>query len=193
MLFKQAPQPRGPFVYLRRVAIADRENWLALRRESKSFLQPWEPLWDSQVLTRAGFSRFCNYHTSGWKDGHLRGFLIFSNQTDTLLGGITLSNIRYGANMSANLGYWIGKPHARKGYMQEAIILILDYAFISLGLNRVEASCMPDNRPSSRLLLKNKFVNEGEARAYLHINGVWEDHLLFAILACDERPRLPEL
>ena len=193
LLFRDFPHLRGPFVYLRRSSHKDSVAWISLRKASKDFLQPWEPLWDDQVLTSDGFIRFKNYHRDGWRDGHLRGFLIFRNENEDLLGGITLSNIRYGVNMSASVGYWVGAPHARKGYMQEALILAMDYAFLTLHLNRIEASCMPDNRPSSRILLKSGFTIEGEARAYLHINGVWEDHLLFALLARDKRPRLPDL
>ncbi len=193
LFFRDFPHLRGPFVYLRRASLRDSAAWISLRKASQSFLQPWEPLWDEQVLAPSGFTRFNNYHRDGWRDGHLRGFLIFHNESDDLLGGITLSNIRYGVNMSASIGYWIGAPHVRKGYMQEALILAMDYAFLSLRLNRVEASCMPDNLPSSRLLLKSGFAIEGEARAYLHINGVWEDHLMFSLLARDKRPRLPGL
>ena len=191
--FRLPIELRGPFVTLRRVSRGVESEWLSLRRRSRDFLQPWEPLWSSDVLTPRGFSLFLEYHGKGWREGILRGFLIFRNDDGGLVGGITFSNIRYGANLTASVGYWIGIDYVRRGYMREALALILDYGFVEMGLNRVEASCMPDNRPSTRLLLRCGFQIEGEGRSYLYINGVWEDHLLFAILAKDRRLRLETL
>ena len=170
---------RGPFVTLRRVSHGVEGEWISLRRRSRDFLQPWEPVWSKDVLTPRGFGMFLEYHRDGWRAGTLRGFLIFRNGSGELVGGITLSNIRYGANMTASVGYWMGIDYVRRGYMREALALILDYGFGEMGLNRIEASCMPDNRPSTRLLLRCGFRIEGEGRSYLYINGVWEDHLLF--------------
>ena len=191
--FRLPIELRGPFVTLRRVSRGVEEEWLALRRRSRNFLQPWEPLWSKDVLTSRGFGMFLGYHKKGWRAGNLRGFLIFRNDDGRLVGGITLNNILYGANMTASVGYWTGIDYVRRGYMREALTLILDYGFGEIKLNRIEASCMPDNRPSTRLLLRCGFRIEGEGRSYLYINGVWEDHLLFAILAKDERLRLEEL
>ena len=184
---------RGPFVTLRRVSHGVEGEWISLRRRSRDFLQPWEPVWSKDVLTPRGFGMFLEYHRDGWRAGTLRGFLIFRNGSGELVGGITLSNIRYGANMTASVGYWMGIDYVRRGYMREALALILDYGFGEMGLNRIEASCMPDNRPSTRLLLRCGFRIEGEGRSYLYINGVWEDHLLFAILAKDARTRMETL
>ncbi len=183
---------------LRRVSRGVEGEWISLRRRSRDFLQPWEPLWSKDVLTSRGFAMFLDYHQRGWKSEILRGFLIFRNEDGVddagrLVGGITLSNIRYGANMTASVGYWTGIDYVRRGYMREALSLILEYGFGELGLNRIEASCMPDNRPSTRLLLRCGFRIEGEGRSYLCIDGVWEDHLLFAILAKDRRLRLETL
>ena len=61
----------------------------------------------------------------------------------------------------------------------------MPFAFGSLRLHRLEAACIPSNAASIRLLEKAGFVREGYAREYLCINGLWQDHLLFARL--DER------
>ena len=105
-----------------------------------------------------------------------------------LVGGITLSNVRRGVSLSASMGYWMGKPHARKGYMAEAIQLSLGFSFDTLGLHRIEAACLPSNTPSRNLLLKSGVVQEGFARSYLRINGTWQDHVCYAILRTDSRP-----
>ena len=49
----------------------------------------------------------------------------------------------------------------------------------------LEAACLPSNEASIRLLRRSGFTEEGYARRYLKINGVWQDHLLFA-LVCDD-------
>ncbi len=72
--------------------------------------------------------------------------------------------------------------------MTDALKGIVAYAFDELGLHRLEAACLPTNIPSQRLLRRTGFTEEGFARAYLKINGRWEDHLLFAMVSTDPRP-----
>ena len=67
----------------------------------------------------------------------------------------------------------------------------LRFAFNDLALHRVEAACLPANEPSRRLLERVGFHREGMARAYLRINGVWADHLLYAALSSDRLPGGP--
>src|SRR3546814_6515314 len=99
-----------------------------------------------------------------------------STRTDTLFPlhdalPITLANLRRGVAQSGSLGYWMGKPYAGRGYMSEAVQLVLQFAFDSLGLNRVEAACLPHNAASRTLLVRGGFTEEGLARQYLCING----------------------
>ena len=114
-----------------------------------------------------------------------RSFLVFRAEDEALIGGLSLSNMRRGVAQSANLGYWVGAPHARQGYMTEALRTGLGYAFDQLKLHRLEAACLPSNEASRRLLAKLGFTEEGRARAYLRINGRWQDHLIYALLAED--------
>ncbi len=116
-------------------------------------------------------------------------FLHLPQRRDALAGGVGLSNVRRGVAETASLGYWIGEPFARPGYMTAALPLVLDFAFARLRLHRVEAACLPSNVPSRALLLRTGFQQEGYARSYLLIDGKWQDHLLFAIL----RERLAHL
>lgn len=85
----------------------------------------------------------------------------------------------------ASLGYWMGAPFARQGYMTQALKIIIPFTFHRLEMHRIEAACLPRNTPSRGLLQKLGFVEEGLARRYLLINGVWEDHLLFGLVADD--------
>lgn len=177
----------GPRILLRPAASRDAAAWVALRRASADFLQPWEPTWPPDGATAAVFHRRRIQAKEEWRDETGYGFLIFERENGDLLGGITLSNVRRGVAYTGSLGYWIGAPHARKGYMTEAVGCMLDFSFGPLQLHRVEAACLPENEPSRGLLLKCGFRHEGLAREYLKINGRWCDHVTFGILATDPR------
>ena len=95
---------------------------------------------------------------------------------------MTLGNVRRGVAQCGTLGYWMGEKYAGQGYMAKAVRALLRHAFLEMGLHRIEAACAPDNERSRRLLERLGFQREGYARAYLLIDGAWQDHLLFAML-----------
>src|SRR5215467_7037629 len=171
----------GDRVFLRPPERGDYEAWASLRAGSRNFLSPWEPSWPPDALSRANFRVRVARYAEDWRTDQAYNFFIFARD-GTLLGGIGLANIRRGVSETASLGYWIGEPFARRGYMTAALPLILDFAFGRLRLHRVEAACLPTNVPSRALLLGAGFEQEGYARQYLCIDGRWQDHLLFAIL-----------
>lgn len=181
------PRLRGERVFLRPPALGDWRAWSELREESRDFLKPWEPTWPRDALSRAAFRRRLRQYTNEWREGTGYSFFIFRAREERLLGGVSLANVRQGVAQSASLGYWMGKDHANKGYMGEALPQVLDYAFETLGLHRIEAACLPENGPSRSLLSKLGFVEEGIARKYLRIDAEWRDHLLFAMLSEDWR------
>ncbi|MFQ6018509.1 MAG: GNAT family N-acetyltransferase [Kiloniellaceae bacterium] len=172
-------------VYLRPPVQRDWREWAALRAESRDFLVPWEPAWAYDALTRGAFRRRLRTYRAEMRQGTSYSFLVFRRADDALLGGVTISNVRRGVAQSASLGYWIGVPYTRQGYMTEALGAVLDFAFGRLGLHRVEAACLPDNLASKALLVKAGFREEGFAREYLRISGHWQDHVLFGILRDD--------
>ena len=100
-----------------------------------------------------------------------------------MVGGITLSNVRRGVAQMGSIGYWVGQPFARQGHTLAAVNAVTRFSFDRLGLHRVEAACIPTNEPSRGVLLKAGFTQEGLARAYLRINGIWHDHLLFGMVS----------
>ena len=190
LLSNNAPAVRllGSKVFLRPSDRTDEKQWIIIREESREFLEYWEPTWPADATTSAAFRRRLKKFSADWRDGLTYAFLIFRREDEVLVGGITLSNVRRGVSLSASMGYWMGKMHARNGYMAEAIQLSLDFSFDTLGLHRIEAACLPSNTPSRNLLLKSGFFQEGFARSYLRINGTWQDHVCYAILRTDSRP-----
>jgi [ribosomal protein S5]-alanine N-acetyltransferase len=169
----------GSKVMLRLPEMDDFEEWQALRRSSRAFLEQWEPSWDDRELTRGSFRDRVRRCSQLAEEDNAYAYLMFAHEGN-LVGGITLSNVRRGVAQMGSLGYWIGEPYKRRGFMSDAVEVMTQHAFSNLALNRVEAACLPRNVASVRLLEVCGFEHEGLARKYLKINGVWEDHLLFA-------------
>ena len=179
----------GDRVFLRPPERGDYEAWARLRAGSRDFLIPWEPSWPPDALSRASFRARVTRYADDWRTDQAYNFFIFAHD-ETLVGGIGLSNIRRGVSESASLGYWVGEPFARQGYMTATLPLAIDFGFERLGLHRLEAACLPSNIPSRSLLARAGFHQEGCAREYLCIAGKWQDHVLFAILRGDRSTRL---
>lgn len=179
----------GATIYLRPPAESDFAEWAALRQKSRDFLIPWEPTWPRDALTKASWRRRLRHYGEEWHDGTSYSFLLFRNRDDALLGGITLSNVRRGVAQTGTIGYWVGASYARQGVMTEGVQVVLGFSFNDLGLHRIEAACLPGNTASRSLLAKCGFREEGYAPQYLKINGAWEDHVLFALLASEMKQR----
>ncbi|ALA18178.1 MULTISPECIES: GNAT family N-acetyltransferase [unclassified Chelatococcus] len=179
------PAVRGEGLYLRAPQMADFSQWAALRAESRRFLEPWEPLWPADDLTRSSFRRRVRRYAQEIASDTAYPFLIFRQDDDVLLGGLTLGFVRRGVAQTCTLGYWVGERYARQGHMTRAVRAAVGFAFRNLALRRVEAACLPSNAASIRLLEKVGFSREGYARRYLCIAGTWQDHLLYALLSDD--------
>src|SRR5580693_3359558 len=173
----------GEGVRLRPHRSGDFDEWAALRSRSRAFLQPWEPTWPVDDLTRAAWRRRLSAYAHDIERGLAYPFLVFRQSDNAMVGGITLSNIRRGVAQMGQIGYWVGLPFTRQGFTVAAVRGVVGFSLGRLGLHRLEAACIPENEPSRRLLLKAGFELEGRASAYLKINGDWRDHLLFGLVA----------
>lgn len=187
-LFRRRPPAlRGKRVRLRVPHSSDFREWAALRRESAGFLIPWEPRWATDELERTAWNQRLRRYRREAAGGTAIAFLIFENEGGRLVGGITMGNIRYGVSQSAQLGYWMGQRYAGRGFMQDAIAAMLQFAFETMRLHRMEAACIPSNQRSIHVLEKAGFRREGLLQAYLLINGKWQDHFLYGLISEDWR------
>lgn len=177
----------GDGVYLRAPRERDHDAWAALRAESKEFLQPWEAAWPVGDLSRAAFRR----RLRAWRAEAERavGYALFVFRKDNVFVGACRILQIQPSQKSATVAYWIGAPHARRGHMRAAMAVVLDFAFGTLGLHRLEATCEPSNIASRSLLLSLGFQQEGHARGLRYLRDAWQDSLLFGLLADDPRPR----
>ena len=173
---------------LRVPALTDYRAWARLRRDSAAFLQPWEPLWTADELSRATFRSRIRSQTAQIAQGRALPYFLFERATDTLLGGLTVSNVRRGVAQAGTLGYWMGRPYAGQGFMREAVAAVCEHLHGAQGLHRIEAATIASNARSVALLERCGFRCEGVARAYLKIDDRWQDHLLYARIKGDPVP-----
>ena len=172
------PELEDAAVRLRPPRYADYKAWRDLRDSSRAFLEPWEPSWETDMLTRAGYRKRVRLMAQDWRDDRGYAFHIFEQSSQALVGGINLTGVRRRAAQYASLGYWMGEGMAGRGLMSAALRVLLPAAFQKFGLHRVEAACIPENAPSRALLAKFGFRTIGLSRNYLRIDGRWRDHIL---------------
>src|SRR4051812_40755881 len=171
----RAFETTGPRIGLCRPSAADADEFLALAQANAEFLRPWV----DPPATREKFESYLQSRQLAADDG----FLICELSSNRIAGVINVSCIVRGVFQSAYLGYWIGEAFARRGYMTEAMNLLIRYAFGQMGLHRLEANIQPQNLASIALVRRCGFQREGYSPKYLKIFGEWRDHERWAILA----------
>lgn len=171
-------------VAVRPVRLRDAGEWSRVRLRDREHLEKWEPTslgswaernalwaWPPQWAALRGLAR--------------RGqCLPFTITVDgEFAGQITIGNVIRGSLRSAWVGYWVSSAAVKGGVATAAVALVVDHAFVSAGLHRIEATVRPENAASLRVLRKSGFREEGRFQRYLDVEGDWRDHLCFAITA----------
>lgn len=169
---------RSDHIRLRLLGEDDAEAALEYALENREFLEAWEPAREKTWYTLEAQLADIEAAVADAADDRRYAFGVFHE--DELVGRITLNQVVRGVFQNAYLGYSIAERWNGRGFATEAVRLTLDYAFGEAGLHRVQAAVMPRNAGSIRVLEKNGFREEGYAVGYLRINGVWEDHRIFA-------------
>lgn len=170
-------------VLLRPAVSSDYRSWLTLRSRNEKRLRPVEPAWPADALSQEYFARKVQSHDRDRRLDRAHCFLIFDRHSGALVGGMNLNAVIRGAAQYCSLGYWIGEEYEGQGLMTESGRLLIGHAFGALNLQRINAACLPDNTRSSALLNRLGFNEEGFARKYLQINGLWRDHVLYGLCA----------
>jgi len=185
----------GSRVELRPLRESDFPEWQAVRRANREWLTPWEPKPPSSqpdvVEDRLAFSARCSARDRERQMDTGHGFGVFAE--GRLVGEMNLSGVQRGPFQSGHVGYWIDHRHAGREYAPEALVVVLDYAFETLGLHRVQINIIPRNHASRRVVEKLGIRDEGVALGYLEINGCWEDHVRYAITSEEWQEQGPEL
>lgn len=189
------PELRTRRLVLRPLVTSDYGAWLDVRMRNEEWLTPWEPRSTpgrpDVVRDPRAFASRCGARAREQQLGTGYGFGIFVN--GALAGEINLSSIRRGPLQSGDVGYWIDKDQAGKSFMSEAVAGMLRFAFEDLRLHRLEIDIIPRNHRSRRVMEKLAIREEGLALRLVEINGVWEDHVRYAMTAEEWQERRAEL
>ncbi|MEA2829235.1 MAG: [ribosomal protein S5]-alanine N-acetyltransferase [Actinomycetota bacterium] len=186
---------RGRRVTLRPLSAADFDGWREVRQRNRGWLLKWEPKpppgAPDDTESRPAFVARCGAREREWQMGSGYGFGIFVG--GKFAGELNLSGVQRGPFQNAYVGYWIDEAHAGHGYVPEALVVAARFAFEELGLHRLQVAIIPRNRASRRVAEKLNLREEGIAHRYLAINGVWEDHIRYALTSEDWATRREEL
>ena len=194
----------GRRVKLRPLVSSDFPAWQEVRRRNAAWLTPWEPARNPNlpdvVESGEAFAMRCSARERERQLGTGFGFGIVVpdpsgglRHAERFCGEINLSSVQRGPFQSAYVGYWIDQGQAGHGYMPEAVVLLARFAFEQVHLHRIQISIIPRNYRSRRVVEKLKLRDEGVAQRYLEINGVWEDHLRYALTVEEWQDRRDEL
>lgn len=156
------------------------------RVQNKDFLQPWEPLRPAEFFTSGFWDYQLRHVIRDYRDGNSLCLVIMDEADTQVMGVCNFTNIVRGTFMACQLGYALAEKHQGKGLMLEALTHAIDFVFTQLGLHRVMAAYIHRNVRSERLLQRLDFVKEGEAKKYLEIVGLWEDHILTSLVNPNE-------
>lgn len=111
---------------------------------------------------------------------NLKRFGIELKETGKIIGVTDLYNINL-KSKKLKLGYWIGKNYRRKGYADEAVKKVIEYAFENYDVNEIIATTLTDNDPSMNLLIKNGFVRGKILKNDRFFEGKYMDSVQFVL------------
>lgn len=185
----------GKRIMLRPLVSADFSAWSEVRTRNGDWLLRWEPIAATGIgdpsRDRSAFDLRC---ANRERDRHIGAAYSFGIFVDGAFAGeINLNNIVRGAFQNAHVGYWIDQARAGRSYMSEAVVVVAKFAFEEIYLHRLEINIIPRNANSRRVMEKLAIREEGLSTGFLEINGVWEDHVRFAILKEEWQARRTEL
>lgn len=174
---------KGRRIELRPLQSDDFKQWSEVRNANVDWLTQWEPTRPAGtpdvINDKNVFSTRCNARDRERHLGSGYGFGIFVDEEFS--GEINISSIQRGPFQNCYVGYWIDNRKAGRGYTPESLVLLLRFAFEELNLHRVQVAIIPRNASSRRVVEKLELRKEGIAQKYLEINGMWEDHIRFAM------------
>jgi ribosomal-protein-alanine N-acetyltransferase len=171
---------RSGRVGLRPLSLRDARAWREVRARNRDWLVPWEatvPPGDNAAP--ATFRSMVLDLRRQARAGRAMPFAVTLD--DHFVGQLTVSNIVGGSARWGQVGYWVDQAHAGRGVIPTAVALAVDHCLFEAGLHRVEVAIRPENTASLRVVQKLGFNEYGYAPRYLHIDGAWRDHRLFAI------------
>jgi [ribosomal protein S5]-alanine N-acetyltransferase len=169
----------GPVV-VRPLEVGDSGAWRDLRSRNAEWLRPWDATMPPGSGRAAGsYRQVAKRLLRLAKQGHALPFAI--EVDGRFAGQVTVNNVVRGSAQFASIGYWLGQEHAGRGIMPTAVAMVIDHCFTEVGLHRMEICVRPENTNSLRVVEKLGVREVGYAPLFLHIDGAWRDHRIFAV------------
>ncbi len=167
-------------VTLRPLAGSDEAAWRSARERNAAWLVPWDatvpPGGDARPAT---FRQLVRRLHKMARAGTTYPFAV--EVSGSFAGQLTVNNIVRGSAQFASLGYWLDQEYAGRGIMPRAVAMAIDHCFTAAGLHRVEIAIRPENTNSLRVVEKLGMREVGFAPRFLHIDGAWRDHRIYAV------------
>jgi [ribosomal protein S5]-alanine N-acetyltransferase len=170
---------RSRDVVLRPLRRRDRKAWREARERNRDWLRPWDATSPAGTHPPRTFGSMVRHTERQAAAGQAMPFVIEID--GVLVGQVTVNNVVRGSAQFASIGYWIDQDHAGRGLMTRAVAMAIDHCFFVLKLHRVDVAIRPENTASLRVVEKLGITEYGFAPRFLHIDGDWRDHRLFAI------------
>ncbi|MPZ61268.1 MAG: GNAT family N-acetyltransferase [Propionibacteriales bacterium] len=169
---------------VRPIRLRDGRAWRRLRARNRSWLHEWDAtLPPGGEETASSYGRMVRQLRSSARAG--RALPYVSTYDGAMVGQVGVHNIVWGSACFGQVSYWIDEAHAGREIVPTAVALLGDHCFRRLGLHRLEIAVRPENTASVRVAEKLGFTLIGMAPRYLHINGAWRDHHLYAVTVED--------
>jgi ribosomal-protein-alanine N-acetyltransferase len=167
-------------VTVRPLAMSDARDWRRARERNAAWLRPWDATVPPGSEARPQSFRALVKRLR--RNAEAGTTLPFAIEVDGgFAGQVTVSNIVRGSAQFASVGYWLDREYAGRGVMPRAVALVIDHCFRSAGLHRIEIAIRPENSNSLRVVEKLGMREVGYAPKFLHIDGAWRDHRLYAV------------
>lgn len=164
---------------LRPIRRRDASAWREIRRRNADWLRPWEATQPDPTRSPPSFSAMVAGLRAEARAGRVLPFVVTYN--DRMVGQLTAGGVAYGSLRATHIGYWIDRDFAGRSIIPTAVALAVDHAFSVLALHRIEIALRPENHASQRVVEKLGFRYEGLRPEYLHIDGAWRDHKIYAL------------
>jgi len=174
-------------ITLRPLSSRDARAWREVRLRNADWLRPWDATVPPGSLQRPKtFGALTRSLGQAARRGQAMPFAI--EVRGTFAGQVTVNNIVRGSAQFASVGYWLDREYAGAGIMPMAVAMVIDHCFQVAGLHRIEICIRPENSNSLRVVEKLEIREVGFAPRFLHIDGEWRDHRIYAITA-EEMPQ----
>ncbi len=182
--------PEGE-LQLRALRRRDARAWREVRARNAAWLSPWEatvPPESGEVVPSYG-QMVARFRAEAREGRTLAWAMTLDGR---LIGQVTVAGIALGSLRGASIGYWIDARVAGRGLTPLAVAMACDHCFATLRLHRIEIVIRPENTASLRVVGKLGFRHEGMRPSFLHIDGDWRDHEVFALVADEVRGSLAD-